>query len=205
MFKPVILLLVLAFSAVATAKVDTYLSTDYIDITADSPEDFLAKLKVVDAPISGDGYGWLQTETQNSTSYKTTNQGCKLSSINSELNFTMTLPRWENVDKQSKAHQLWWSKVIKFINNHELAHQQIVIDATQVFQVNAKAMEPQVTCKDAKKRYRVMKRKLSGKIRDKDYSLDYKNNARVKIKDFLNLDIQPDTLADFDEKGFQNQ
>ncbi|MCJ8273794.1 MAG: DUF922 domain-containing Zn-dependent protease, partial [Psychrosphaera sp.] len=152
MLKPVILLLLLAFSTVAIAKVDTYLSTEYIDITADSPEDLVAKLKVVDAPISGDGYGWLQTETQNSTSYKTTDKGCKLRSINSELNFTMTLPRWKNVDEQSKAHQLWWSKVIKFINNHELAHQQIVIDATKVFQVDAKAMEPQVTCKDAKKR-----------------------------------------------------
>ena len=196
MFKPVILLSLLAFSAVSTAKVDTYLSTEYIEITADSPDDFLAKLKVGDAPISGDGYGWLQSETQNSTSYKTTDKGCKLRSINSELNFTMTLPRWKNVDKQSKAHQLWWSKVSKFINNHELAHQQIVIDATKAFQVDAKAMVPQSTCKEAKKSYRVMKRELSGKIRDKDYDLDYKNNVRVKIKDFLTLEIMPD----FDEK-----
>jgi hypothetical protein len=164
LFKTTVVATVLTFSCLSQAEVNLTVYSEYVDLTARTPKEFIFKLKNVDRPMAGDGYGyaWIISDTSNDTSYKTTEAGCKLRRINSDLNITITTPRWTNI-----------------------------IKSTEAFQKAAMGMTPQPKCRDVKGDYRDLKRKFAGQIRDSDYALDYKNNVRIKIKDLLHLERLP--------------
>jgi hypothetical protein len=142
----------------------------------------------------GDAYAWVHSNSQNDTTYTTKGEGCKLHSFDTELDITITLPRWTNVEQRSEKHQKWWKQLIAFITAHELKHKRIIIDAAEDFQQAAKTIGVQANCYEVKDRYRKLKYKYASQIRARDYKLDFKDRGRMRIKDFLFINALPSAL-----------
>ncbi len=199
MFKPVVLVSLLAFSTLSTAEVTVYTEVEYIELKANNPKDLINKLKIVKSPIMGDAYAWVHSNSQNDTTYTTKDESCKLHGFDTQLDITITLPRWTNVEQRSEKHQLWWKQLIGFITAHELKHKRIIIEAAEDFQQAAKTIGVQANCYEVKERYRKLKYKYASQIRARDHKLDFKDRGRMKLKDFLFLDALPSAPKTKDE------
>ncbi|NQZ06283.1 MAG: DUF922 domain-containing protein [Algicola sp.] len=190
-FNLLLAIALLAFSALSTAEVTVYANVMYIELRANNPKDLLNKLKIVKSPIMGDAYAWVHSNNQNHTTYTTSDKGCKLHSFDTELDITITLPRWVNVKERSDKHQKWWKLLIEFITVHENSHKKIIIEATEDFQRAAKTIGMQANCDEVKNRYSKLKNKHAMQIRSRDHKLDFKDGGRMRIKDFLFIDALP--------------
>ena len=190
-FNLLLSIALLSLSPLSTAEVTVYAEVEYIELKANNPKDLINKLKIVKSPIMGDAYAWVQSNSQNDTTYTTTGTGCKLHSFDTELDITITLPRWTNVKERSEKHQQWWKQLIGFITVHELKHKRIIVEAAEDFQHAAKTIGLQANCYEVKDRYRELKYKYARQIRSRDHKLDFKDRGRMRIKDFLFIDALP--------------
>jgi predicted secreted Zn-dependent protease len=205
LFQSLVIAMLLLSSVHVRADVAVNLSVEYFDIKANDPKDFMRKLRIVKSPIMGDAFAWIHSDTQNDTTYETNEGGCRLYSLDSEIDITITLPRWINVSERAEKHQKWWARLIAFITEHEYKHKDIIVQTAHDFHQAVKSLGIKENCQAVKDAYREVKSKHAGLLRSRDFKLDFSDGGRVAIKDFLFLDHLPDINKEKEQKPANNK
>jgi predicted secreted Zn-dependent protease len=129
-------------------------------------------LRIVKSPIWDGAFAWIHSETQNYTTFTTTDAGCSIHQFDTEIDFIITLPRWVNVAERSDKHQKWWGRLIEFITLHEQAHQDIIVDAAHDFPKAAKTIGVKADCDLIRNAHLDLKKSLSWKIKLKQMMIE---------------------------------
>jgi predicted secreted Zn-dependent protease len=198
-------IIILGFGGQANAEMLINAKVKYFDIKANDPKDLLRKLRLVKSPIWGDAFAWIHSDTQNGTTFETDDSGCQMHSIQSEVDITITLPRWINVKDRVDRHQKWWAKLIAFIIEHENQHKDIIIKTARDFQQAVKAIGVKQDCGTVRDAYYDIKFQHARMQHARDFKLDFSVGGRLAIKNFLFLESLPEVKSIKTESNSQNE
>ena len=205
LFLLLVFTVLMSFTSHSRAELLINLNVEHFDIKANDPKDFLRKLRLVKSPIWGDAFAWIHSDTQNGTTFETDDKGCQMYSMQSEIDITITLPRWINVKDRVDRHQKWWARLIGFIEEHENYHKDIIIQTARDFQQAVKTIGVKKNCEAVRDVYYDIKSQHARLQHSRDFKLDFSAGGRLAIKNFLFLESLPDVKPQITEQNSPNE
>ena len=105
---------------------------------------------------------------------------CAVTSVQTDANAKVSLPRWVNRSDGSASLQETWDSAYRSLELHERGHVQINLDGTRELERALKAVSPQATCDETKKQaHQVADRILSAVAQRQDkYDADTDHGRR---------------------------